>query len=901
MERSDSLATYNTKRDFKRTAEPAGKRAKSAGGNSYVVQKHDATRLHWDFRIEVDGVLKSWAVTRGPSLDPEDKRLAVRTEDHPLAYGEFEGIIPKGEYGGGTVMLWDRGTWAPITGKSAKDLDNGHLHFTLEGERMSGEWILIRLKPRPGEKRENWLLRKIEDDYAKPGNVLIDRALTSVLTGRTMDEIAGDAGGTHSLKGQKGKTFTAIMASAAKHNASLAKKQKPKSAVKLPKFKPVQLATLVDAVPIGNDWMHEIKFDGYRAQIAVAGNKVVVHTRTGLDWTDKFAPLVEHIAALNLPSALIDGEIVAFGKDGNPDFSALQSVLKRGHGAQTDATPLSFHAFDLLELDGQDLTELTNMERKERLEALLSDAAPPIHVADHVIGAGEKLFAAMCGSGQEGIISKRIDGRYTGKRSRNWLKVKCVLRQEFVVIGWKKSTTKARPFASLLLAQYEGKKLCYKGNVGIGFASGTLDDLAARMFRLAVDDAPAAVPREDRRGVTWLKPELVAEVAFAEFTAEGSVRHASFISLRADKPALAVKPEMVTHIADAAMPVSISSRERVIYPESGETKGDLADYYETIAPLMLPFAAGRPISLVRCPQGRSGKCFFQKHDSGMFSEHVRHVAITEKDGGAEDYLYVEDAAGLLACVQMGTIEFHAWGSRASAVEQPDRMIFDLDPDEGLGFDEVKSAAKHIHDRLADIGLVSFAMLSGGKGVHVIVPLTPGHSWAAHKDFAHRFAEALSIAEPERFIATMSKAKRKGKIFIDWLRNQRGATAVLPYSARSRDDAPVAVPIAWGELNDQETRIPMTSATRKHCCAAVETRVCRAGVLPNRACRRFDGWIEKEGGPLPLGLQPDRDYLSAASYSVMRPYHQDSLDCRHFIGWGEFPLSVGIYGPPIRLG
>ena len=811
--KADPLSAYNAKRDFKRTAEPAGKRASSTGGNSFVVQKHDATRLHWDLRLEIDGVLKSWAVTRGPSPDPEDKRLAVRTEDHPLAYGEFEGIIPKGEYGGGTVMLWDRGTWAPIAGKSAKDLDKGHLHFTLEGERMKGEWIIFRLKPRPGEKRENWLLRKVSDEFAQHGDALVDRALTSVLTGRTMEQIAGDSGGSHSLAGKKGKAFAATMADAAAHNAKLVKRPtKPRGPAKLPKFRALQLATLVDAVPTGNDWMHEIKFDGYRALIAVAGAKVMVYTRNGLDWTDKFTPLVRHFAALGLPSALIDGEIVAYDKDGNPDFSSLQNVLKREYGAQTEATPLSFHAFDLLEFDGRNLEQLTNIERKERLEALLAKAAPPIYVADHVIGAGEKLFAAMCASGQEGIISKRIDSRYVHKRSRNWLKVKCVLRQEFVVIGWKKSSAKARPFSSLLLAQHEGRTLTYKGNVGTGFNAETLDDLAAKMAKLAVNEAPAEVPREDRRGVTWLKPSLVAEIAFAEFTGAnenggGSVRHASFIGLRSDKPASAVKPEKVEHVTNAVEPVTISSRERVIFPGSGETKGDLADYYSAVAALMLAFAANRPVSLLRCPQGRSGKCFFQKHDSGTFGDHVHHVPIAEKDGGMEDYLYVTDSAGLLACVQMGTIEFHGWGSRADAVEAPDRMIFDLDPDEGLEFTAVKSAAKHIHDRLADIGLISFAMLSGGKGLHVIVPLTPGHSWDTHKDFAKRFPEALSLAEPERFIATMSKAKRKGKIFIDWLRNQRGATAVLPYSARSRDNAPVAVPIAWGELGAMENAHP----------------------------------------------------------------------------------------------
>lgn len=806
MGRSDPLAAYNAKRDFKQTAEPAGKRVTGKGGNSYVVQKHDATRLHWDFRIEVDGVLKSWAVTRGPSLDPDDKRLAVRTEDHPLAYGQFEGTIPKGEYGGGTVMLWDRGTWAPVAGKSAKDIDEGHLHFSLQGERMSGEWILIRLKPRPGERRENWLLRKIDDEHAKPGNVLVDRALTSVLTGRTMEEIAADVAARHSLRGKKGTAFGAIMADAAQHNEKLAR-SKPKGPAKLPKFRPVQLATLVDAVPTGNNWMHEIKFDGYRALVAAAGRKVIVHTRTGLDWTDKFAPLVKHIAALDLPGALIDGEIVAYDKDGNPDFSTLQAVLKRGHGTQTEATPLSFHAFDLLELNGEDLTGYTNIERKERLQAMLADAAPPIHVADHVMGAGEKLFSAMCGSGQEGIISKRIDGRYSGRRSRDWRKVKCVSRQEFVVIGWKKASVKARPFASLLLAQHEGNKLIYRGKVGTGFDAMALDDLAVRMKKLTQAEPSANVPREDANGVTWIKPKLVAEVAFAEFTTEGSVRHASFISLRSDKPASSVTREKAVHVTDAEGPALISSRERVIFPDSGQTKGDLADYYQAIAPLMLPFAANRPISLVRCPQGRSGKCFFQKHDSGMFGEHVRHVAITEKGGGAEDYLYVDDAAGLLACVQMGTIEFHAWGSRTTAVERPDRLIFDLDPDEGLGFGEVKTAATYIRDRLSDIGLTSFPMLSGGKGIHVIAPLSPGHSWDVHKDFARRFAEALSLAESGRFVATMSKAKRKGKIFIDWLRNQRGSTAVLPYSARARPGAPVAIPLVWGELREMENAHP----------------------------------------------------------------------------------------------
>ena len=794
-----SLAKYNAKRDFKLTAEPAGKVERGGAGNRFIVQKHDATRLHWDLRLEADGVLKSWAVTKGPSPDPDIKRLAVRTEDHPLAYAEFEGSIPKGEYGGGTVLLWDRGTWEPVAGKSWKNIDEGHLHFTLHGERMKGDWMLIRLKPRPGEKRENWLLRKINDGFAATGDALVERDLTSVLTGRSMAEIAADPGGSHALAGKTGKTFAAEMQDAAKHNAGKAPATRKVKAAPKPKFRSPQLATLVDAVPAGNGWMHEIKFDGYRALMAVNGADVTVWTRGGKDWTAKFAPLVTALAALDLPSCLIDGEIIAPDADGNPDFSRLQSVLKRGHGTQGESDALAFHAFDLLEWGGEDLTGLPNIERKERLEGLLRGAVPPIHVADHVIGAGEGLFKAMCAAGQEGIIAKRIDAAYRSARSKDWVKVKCTRRQEFVIVGWKKSPSKARPFASLLLAQNEAGKLVYKGNVGTGFGQDTMADLAARMAKLTTGEAPVVIDKADARGVTWLQPKLVAEVAFAEFTAEGSVRHGSFLGLREDKPAKAVKPEVAAPAPSEEPAVKISNRDRVIFPESGQTKGDLADYYEAIAPLLLAHAGQRPLSLVRCPQGRAKQCFFQKHDSGAFGEQVLHVPIREKDGGSEDYLYIEAAAGLAACVQMGTIEFHAWECRTSAIEQPDRMIFDLDPDEALDFADVVSAAQFLRSTLSDLGLVSFAMLSGGKGVHVIVPLRPGHSWEVHKDFARRFAEALSAAEPDRFIATMSKAKRKGRIFIDWLRNQRGSTAVVPYSARARDGAPVALPLSWEDL------------------------------------------------------------------------------------------------------
>jgi bifunctional non-homologous end joining protein LigD len=821
MARRDPLAAYNAKRDFARTPEPAGTDG-PASGNLFVVQKHDATRLHWDFRLEAGGTLKSWAVTRGPSRDPADRRLAVRTEDHPLSYAAFEGSIPEGEYGGGTVMLWDRGTWEPVAGKSAADIDDGHLHFRLYGERMRGDWLLVKMKPRKGEKRENWLLRKIEDAEAGAGDDLVERYLTSVATGRTMAEIADDPGGQQSLEGKSGKSFATAMAKAERHVRTKARsetsgrkaarpKKTRKARIAPPPFQAVQLATLVDAVPAGSGWMHEIKFDGYRALASVAGPDVRIYTRSGLDWTDQFRAIADALVALDLPPALIDGEVVVLDQDGNPSFSALQATLK-----EEVTVALSYFAFDLLSLDGEDLTTLPAIARKERLETLLRGAPAPIHVADHVVGTGQKLFEAMCGARQEGIVSKRTDGPYRGGRTRSWVKVKCALRQEFVIVGWIPSTARARPFASLLLALREGEALVYKGKVGTGFDGPTMADLAERMADLAGKVPAVDVPRSEARDARWIEPELVAEVVFAQFTTDGRIRHGSFIGLRMDKPAPDVVPEQALPVKEAgkdgANPtgnVKITHGERVIFPESGRTKGNLATYYLAVGPLMLPFLAGRPLSLVRCPQGRARQCFFQKHDSGTFGPEVLHVPIVEKDGASEDYLYVSDMAGIIRCVQMGTIEFHGWGAPTTDVEYPDRMIFDLDPDEGLDFEQVKCAAREIRGHLADIGLVSFAMVSGGKGVHVVVPLTPGHSWDVHKEFARRFAEAMSLAEPDRFVATMSKARRKGRIFIDWLRNQRGSTAVLPYSARARPNAPVAVPVEWHELDGLTDAHPFT--------------------------------------------------------------------------------------------
>jgi bifunctional non-homologous end joining protein LigD len=782
------IGTYNAKRDFAKTREPRGRKLKGKG-DSFVVQKHDASRLHWDFRLELDGVLKSWAVPKGPSLDPGQNRLAMRTEDHPLDYGTFEGTIPKGEYGGGTVMLWDRGRWIPEPGKDpSKTIDEGHLHFALDGDRMKGEWVMFRLKPRPGEKAEPWMLKKVNDQYAEPenGDALVDNDVTSVTTGRTMAEIAaGEDVWRSNRGGRKGGR--------AKQKASAAP----------PAFQEPQLATLVDEVPTGNQWLHEYKYDGYRLLLAVGDGVATAWTRNGKDWSDKFKTLVK--AAASLPAGcLIDGEAVALDDQGQPSFQLLQSTLKDGKGAN-----LAFYAFDLLVDRGEDIRKLPNVERKARLAALLEAVPPPIVYGDHVIGKGEALFTEVCKQNGEGVISKKADAPYRNGRTRNWLKVKCIQRQEFVIVGWSESD-KRMGFRSLLLAARERGKLTYVGKVGTGFNARSIDDMMERMRPLETDKPPVEVPRAERRGAHFIEPRLVAEVAFTEFTGDGILRHPSFIGLREDKPASEVVVEEPVHLGKAektawrpttqSFGIQISSPERAIFPDEGLTKGDLADYYAAVEALMMVDTARRPMTLIRCPQGRSKKCFFQKHDSGTFGEHVKHVPVKEKKGDTQDYLYVDDIRGLLACVQMGTIEFHGWGSRVDKLEYPDRLVFDLDPDVGLDFGKVKEAAVRLHGLLEDLDLKTFPLLSGGKGLHVVAPLDQSADWPAVASFAERFSRAIAEAEPEMFTANIRKVQRKDRIFLDWLRNQRGSTAVMPYSARAREGAPVAAPVAWEELD-----------------------------------------------------------------------------------------------------
>ncbi|MEO8683776.1 MAG: DNA ligase D [Devosia sp.] len=812
------LKEYKTKRDFAKTQEPSGDTTIDRTNQpalTFVVQKHDATRLHYDFRIELDGVLKSWAVTKGPSDNPADKRLAVRVEDHPLDYGTFEGTIPQGEYGGGTVMLWDEGTWEPVQGDAHDGLADGDLKMRLFGHRMKGEWVLVHMKGRDskrksGPARENWLLIKHHDDYAKDEETLVPRFTTSVSTGRDLAGIA---------KGLKPKKRTETPADAVWHSdqdkagdsATPPKpptKKRGKTAA-FPAFREPQLATLVADVPQGDDWVFEMKYDGYRCLAAIAGDQVRLFTRTGKDWSEQFKAIAPPLCKLTTGTALIDGELCAFDAKGRTDFSALKDNLGTGG-------PLTYFAFDLLELDGKDLTGLPLIERKAQLEKLLGpiEKSSLVQYSAHVTGNGQKVFDAIAAEGHEGVIAKLANAPYRGERTKSWLKIKAAKRQEFIIAGWSPSAKK-KTFASLLIGTLEEGKLVYRGRVGTGFTADSAAALQQKLDARGRKTNPfAAVPRAIARSARWVAPELVAEIGYAEFTPDGILRHPSFLALREDKPAGDIAMETPATSNDAVSPalhskagilaaeaagIHFTSPDRIIYPGQGVTKGDLAAYYAAVADRMLPYIENRPLSLLRCPQGRAKYCFFQKHNTGGFPEVMKSILIEEKDGQKEDYFYIEDLAGLLGGTQMNVLEWHLWGSRNKDVEKPERIIFDIDPDEGLGFEHVRDAATDIAKVLEDLGLQSYPLVSGGKGVHVIAPLVPKLEWPDVKTFCKGIAQRLADQQPDRFVATMSKAKRKGRMFIDYLRNERGSTAIAPWSSRSRQGAPAAVPVSWDEL------------------------------------------------------------------------------------------------------
>ncbi len=801
------LSEYNRKRDFERTLEPRGEAQAAREGLRFVVQHHMARNDHYDFRLEWDGALLSWAVPKGPSYDTHDKRLAVQVEEHPLEYRNFEGTIPQGEYGGGAVMLWDEGYWEPL-GDVDAGLGQGSLKFTLKGRRLKGKWALVRLKAKAGEtkalprlaaasaqpmreqddsggtaRRDNWLLLKEKDAFAQAG-ASISEFSTSIRTGRTMEEI--EAG--------KDETIT-------KNPFTTAG---------------VQLAKLVKAAPESEEWLFEMKYDGYRILAYLEGNCVRLITRNGHDYTSRFqdaAPSLLDFAAGR--AMVLDGEMAVTDAAGRTDFQALQNYVKR-----PQAQNLTYIVFDLLALDGVDLRGHPLIERKETLESLMKGAPRNLHYSQHVRGNGKESFAAACDLGMEGIVGKRVDSVYSGTRNGDWIKLKCDKRQEFVIGGYTLTDKKTSGVSSLLLGIYEAEEFVYAGRAGTGLSVAEMTELEQRFEGIHREEPPFRVapkPRSNER-ITWLEPRLVAEIKFAEWTQEGLLRQASFKGLRTDKAPGDIRREKPedqtpppTSDVEGERPmdanangvtiegIRITNPDKVIFDDPKTTKADVIRYYAQVAPRMLPYVSRRVLSIVRCPKGIAQTCFYKKHP-GPDSKGVVTIPISTGSGEAEDYFYIENAAGLVSEAQMGTLEFHTWGSRVDDLERPDIMVFDLDPDEGMDLATVRQGVRDMQAILAELSLRSYLKTSGGKGYHVVVPLQPAVSWDAFHDFARRVAEVMEAKWPDRYTSNVRKARRVGKIFIDWIRNGRGATSIAPYSIRARKGAGVSMPISWEELD-----------------------------------------------------------------------------------------------------
>lgn len=823
-----NLATYRAKRDFTRTREPSGEKSQNAAGYRYLIQKHAASQLHYDFRLELNGVLKSWAVTRGPSLNSEDKRLAVHVEDHPLDYGTFEGTIPQGQYGGGTVMLWDQGRWEPL-GNAEGDLARGNLTFLLHGERLKGRWHLVRLRgKRPGDsKRENWLLIKGKDEYAKAeGDFAIEKFQTSVVSGRKMKGIAGASGQSWSKSGARTKSAAeandAVEALQRKERAAATR-----SAMKIPAlgkgnasagFMAPQLATLVPEPPCGGNWVHEIKFDGYRLLAVVANGHASLFTRAANDWSERFELLCSNLAKLKVSSAVVDGEVVCLNDDSSFSFHGLQNALSTKR-----LDRLRYYAFDLLHLDGVDVRERPLLERKALLQKIIAKA-PSIFYSEHFVESGDQVLSHACQLALEGIVSKRADAPYRSGRTNLWLKSKCIKEQEFVIGGYTEQPQHPGVLGALLVGTFEAGTLRFAGKVGTGFTHAAGGALIKKLHARAATASPfVKLPTDLRRGARFVTPSMVAHVNFSEWTPDGKLRHPSFQGLREDKPAREVVSEkekplstVIKARARAALKgskasesearvanVLITHPDRMLWPEAGVTKLELARYYEAIAPRLLAQVGNRPISLVRCPNGPAAQCFFQRHVTDGMSAHVHGVKVAGH-GEGKAYIYINDAEGLVSLVQMGTIELHAWNATVDDVKRPDRLIFDLDPAPELPFDAVKRAARDVRTNLKTFGLVSFLKTTGGKGLHVVVPFAHGPSWSEAKQFARSFADAMARAAPDRFTINNRKNVRTGRIFIDYLRNDETSSAVAAYAVRARPNAPVSMPIDWKELPSIET-------------------------------------------------------------------------------------------------
>jgi bifunctional non-homologous end joining protein LigD len=807
-----SLREYHKKRHFETTPEPAGKEAPT-GGNSFVIQKHAASHLHYDFRLELDGVLKSWAVPKGPSLDPSVKRLAMHVEDHPVDYGGFEGIIPEGEYGGGTVMLWDRGTWEPV-GDAAEGYRTGKLKFTLHGEKLHGGWMLVRTHFGKDKDGRQWLLFKERDKFAKSGKKadITDSATDSALSGRNMDEIAEAKDRVWDSTGEVPQKKAKVKKPAPRQSRTST----------LPNRIDVELATLVKAPPEGDDWFHEIKFDGYRMICRLDHGDVEFLTRNHKDWTGRLKSLAEAAAELPAATAILDGEVVVLRKDGVTDFQDLQNAFREGA-----ADRLVYYVFDLLHLDGHDLTGEPLEQRKAKLAELVKDPGKSIRFSEHVAGNGPAFFARGCKMHLEGVISKRRDAPYRPGRGGDWLKSKCVQKDEFVIGGFTDPERSREGIGALLVGHHDRGQLRYVGKVGTGFDDRMLRKLKHDLAAIETEESPFADLKRRSAKIHWVEPTRVAQVAFGAWTRDHRLRHASFQGLREDKPAEEVtrdKPVAAARLAarrsrartsparsaerndedyDAAAHefhgVRLTSPEKVLYPEQGITKLDLARYFEQVADWMLPHVVDRPLVLVRCPDGMGKDCFYQKHPGVGTPPNLRQIPIREKSK-TEKYLLVDDAAGLISLAQIGALEIHAWGCRADKIETPDRLIFDLDPDPSVGWSDVVVAARQVRKFLEDLGLESFLKTTGGKGLHLVVPIDRRHDWDMAKAFCKDVADAVVAADPDRYTANMSKAARPGKIYLDYLRNGRGATAVVAYSTRSRPGAPVSTPLTWAELD-----------------------------------------------------------------------------------------------------
>ena len=822
---SPKLAKYRAMRDFRVTAEPSGDVAVAAGAKlRFVIQKHAATRLHYDLRLEWEGVFLSWAVTRGPSLDPHDRRLAVEVEPHPLDYGDFEGTIPKGQYGGGTVMLWDRGYWAPEPGFDiARGLKKGELKLVFAGERMKGGYVLVRIRnDRDGGKRSNWLLIKHRDEFAVDGDedaFLADTSF-SIASGRTMEEIAAGKGKaptpfiTRMKRGAKAVWSSrdpeaSAEDEAVKHDAPRAPKtaRPKKTAAAMPDFVEPQLCRLVDRPPQGAGWVHEIKFDGYRMQLRVEDGRVALRTRKGLDWTARFPEIAR--AAQGLPDGIHDGEIVALDAHGSPDFAGLQAALSDGKTGD-----LIFFGFDLLFDRGEDLRGLALADRKARLKPILEDLADTrLRYVEHFTSGGEAVLSSACRMSLEGIVSKQLNAKYKSGRGDAWAKSKCRAGHEVVIGGY---STTGGAFRSLIAGVMRDGELVHVGRIGTGFGAGKVKALLPRLKALETDRSPFSERLPRGGGEThWVKPQLVAEIEYAGFTGDGAIRQASFKGLREDKPASEVEaeapaPARRTALAEprpgtgkaVVMGVTLSSPDKVLWPEAGEdetpvTKLDLARYYEAVADWMMPHVADRPCSTIRTPEGISGERFFQRHLGKGASALLGDVKM---EGDHKPYLVIPRKEALAALAQTSTTELHPSNCRPDLPEVPGRLVFDLDPDEGLSFEDVIAAAREVRDRLEALGLVAFCKTTGGKGLHVVTPLAREKlDWETAKAFAREVCARMAADSPDRYVINMAKAKRKGRIFLDYLRNDRLSTAVAPLSPRARPGATVSFPLTWSQV------------------------------------------------------------------------------------------------------